>query len=465
MTYVTTSRRTVTERIFDCFPSGTYALSGLLRLFDIVETTSIETAAVECKRLPRLLINPEFVEQHAHTPERLLMLVMHELHHVLLGHTTLFPSSTPLDNFIFDAVINGIICRMFPEPAYTSLLTEYYDEANFPQCLLRPPPGWPNRPRVSKGLKDLHEPTRKAAHELHKNLYSDGGATYFEVSKVLPQVLQGAELVTDSLLGGHGDEHGPTQGGIEHISPALFEAVREIVESWPQPPTPIRGRSLSDTLQTSRIAPKPHGKARAVLRKLIRRVARSGTVLNQKQLGPTSVPAETALPIFDRRAVVLGAMGVQALLRRGEVPWVGKVPSGVDVHIYLDVSGSMDDLIEPLYGALLDCTHFVNPIVHLFSTKLELLSVADLRLGVKHSTGGTDFACVTRHIRNHKVEKALVLTDGWVGKPQGSDLKTLSKVTLAVGLCGEDATIEDLREVADIHDHVPLPEVRNDFPN
>jgi hypothetical protein len=39
--------------------------------------------------MPRLLINPQFVEAHAATPERLLMLVMHELHHVLLGHTRL----------------------------------------------------------------------------------------------------------------------------------------------------------------------------------------------------------------------------------------------------------------------------------------------------------------------------------------------------------------------------------------
>ncbi|MEI6136277.1 MAG: hypothetical protein WCQ48_02520, partial [Chloroflexota bacterium] len=34
------------ERILDAFPSGSYALSGLLRLLDIVETTSVPTAAV-----------------------------------------------------------------------------------------------------------------------------------------------------------------------------------------------------------------------------------------------------------------------------------------------------------------------------------------------------------------------------------------------------------------------------------
>jgi hypothetical protein len=38
----------------------------------------------------------------APTPEKLLMLIMHELHHVLLGHTRLFPRLTQIDNLVFD---------------------------------------------------------------------------------------------------------------------------------------------------------------------------------------------------------------------------------------------------------------------------------------------------------------------------------------------------------------------------
>jgi hypothetical protein len=45
------------------------------------------SADVACTALPRLRINPEFVERHAETPEHLLMPVMYELHQVLLGHT------------------------------------------------------------------------------------------------------------------------------------------------------------------------------------------------------------------------------------------------------------------------------------------------------------------------------------------------------------------------------------------
>ena len=115
----------LSDRILDCFPSGSYALSGLLRLLDIEETTTVPTAAVECKVQPKLLINPEFVALHAQTPEKLLMLVMHELHHILLGHTTLFTRMTAEQNFVFDAVINGIVCRMFPSPEHTAFFMDY----------------------------------------------------------------------------------------------------------------------------------------------------------------------------------------------------------------------------------------------------------------------------------------------------------------------------------------------------
>ena len=135
----------IEEQVLDCFPSGSYALSALLRLVDIVESDEVPTAAVECRIQPRLLSNPDFVKKHANTPERLLVLVMHELHHVLLGHTTLFETVTDIDNFVFDCVINALISRMFPDPEHISFLTEFYSDKNYPECLLRPPSRWNGR--------------------------------------------------------------------------------------------------------------------------------------------------------------------------------------------------------------------------------------------------------------------------------------------------------------------------------
>ena len=199
----------LSERILDTFPSGAYALSGLLRLMDIVETTTVPTAAVECRAQPRMLINPEFVAQHAATPEKLLMLVMHELHHILLGHTTLFPRLTPEQNFVFDAVINGMLCRMFPGPEYTAFFTDFYPASSFPHCLLRPPPHWPDKPDSNSEVPTWPGITKAQAtriSEVHDALYSDAGASYKEVFDLLPALLSGQSQALDGvpLLGGHG---------------------------------------------------------------------------------------------------------------------------------------------------------------------------------------------------------------------------------------------------------------------
>ena len=53
---MTTPTKSISERILDCFPSGTYALHALLQIVEVVETTKVDTAAVECWIQPRMLI-------------------------------------------------------------------------------------------------------------------------------------------------------------------------------------------------------------------------------------------------------------------------------------------------------------------------------------------------------------------------------------------------------------------------
>lgn len=437
----------IAERILDCFPSGTYALSALLRLMDIVETGSVPTAAVECRVQPRLLINPEFVGKHAQTSEKLLMLVMHELHHVLLGHTTLFPTVTPVQNFILDAVINGIICRMFPAREYTAFLTDYYDASRFPDCLLRPPPGWPDRPRTPKGISDLGGRHVSRIGDVHAALYSDTGATYQEVFNVLPRMVPEGAIKNVPLLGGHGDGSA-TAGQLEDRSPVLFDVVRSIVEHWPQPPDPIQGRSLADVLKDSVVQASRLPGNRAILRTLIRKVAGFDGAGTIRQVRPDSVAAPTPIPALDRRSAVMRSLGHEQLLHVGAVPWRRPVRGGERVHVYMDVSGSMDAVKKALYGAVLDCREYVHPTVHLFSTKIAEISLGELRRGVCKTTGGTDIACVATHMSENRVRRSLILTDGWVGTPRGQHRATLADAKLAVAFLGNNFNASDLAAVA-----------------
>ena len=442
---------TLADRILDAFPSGSYALAGLLRLLDIVESTEVPTAAVECRIQPRMLINPVFVERHADTPEKLLALVMHELHHVLLGHTTLFPRVTPAQNFVFDAVINGVVCRMFPGTDYTSFFTEFYRDDRFPECLLRPAAGWPSRTINSvPGLEALPEPLRQRAIEVHTALYSEAGASYHEVYSLLPQILEGGNESGDlgvPLLGGH-DQGGDAHSGLEHKSPLLFGIVREIVEQWPQPPDPIRGRSLADVLESSTVSPARSVSNRSVLRSLIRKVAGLGGRGRFRRISEDSITIQTPVPSADRRSIVLRSLGQEPLLHSSTTTWRRIHPAGERVHIYLDVSGSMEGVLKPLYGAVLDCEELVFPTIHLFSDQVADITVGELRRGTCRTTGGTDIACVASHMLRNEVRRAVLVTDGWVGLPSGQHKETLATARLAVAYLGAVNEL-DLASVAD----------------
>lgn len=442
------------ERILDAFPSGSYALSGLLRLMDIVETAEVPTAAVECRAQPRLLVNPEFAARHAATPERLLVLVMHELHHVLLGHTTLFPRITAVQNFVFDAVINGIVCRMFPDEEYTGFFTGLYDAARFPECLLRPPPGWPGACRTAPAIAALPEAWREQADELHRALYSDVGASYREVFQLLPKLLSTEAIAAVPLLGGH---ETPAQ---DPLPPLMFDAVRDIVEHWPQPPDPIRGRSLADIADTRRVVARPPAAARRILRQLIRRIADSGSRGALRDPRLAGVPTMTPLPGLARRSLVQRALGLEPLLHPGETRIRRIVPAAEKVHVYLDVSGSMDAVMAPLYGAVLDCAERVQAPVHLFSTRIADVSLAELRRGACHSTGGTSIDCVASHIAAQHVRRALIVTDGWTGAPRGQHRATLARTRLAVAFFGPRVNTRDLASVADCTAVIPLGELQ-----
>jgi len=438
------------EKILDTFPSGSYALTALLRLMDIVESDSVPTAAVECRVQPRLLVNPEFVDRHANTPERLLMLVMHELHHVLLGHTTLFKTVTKTDNFVFDCVINALVSRMFPDTEHISFFTMFYSDKNFPECLLRPPSRW-NGNTVNKLPPAIHNLPKKqlaAASEVYRGLYSATGVTYQEIFEILPRLIADNAVSDVPLLGGH-DEDGSTNGNIEAWSPVLFDVVRSIVEEWPQPPDPISGRSLADNLHQDALSTRRVPGNRAALRSLLRKIGDKGANGRIRRVGDLRISVPTPVPTIDRRSIVLRALGSEPLFYVGSTEVRRRIPSGDRVHVYVDVSGSMDGIKDAIYGAVSDCREWVHPSVHLFSNTISEVTHDDIRRGVVNSTGGTDVACIAEHMESNEVRRACIVTDGWVGEPRGGHFTTLAASRLGVAYAGHRVNTSDLSAVAD----------------
>ena len=133
-----TDEEKIIARILDVLPPSSFELTTFLSLFRVRFSEKTKTACVTCGDSPELLLNKDFIEAHCQTNEHLFMLVMHELYHVILGHTTLFPHATEVRNIVFDAVINAILCSLFPKPEFTSFFTDYNPSDKMPFALLRP---------------------------------------------------------------------------------------------------------------------------------------------------------------------------------------------------------------------------------------------------------------------------------------------------------------------------------------
>ena len=248
----------------------------------------------------------------------------------------------------------------------------------------------------------------------------------------------------------------PLYGGLQQRSPALFEAVREIVEKWPQPPDPIAGRSLASILRVGKLKVKRAPTWRAILRKALLKVCdRKRAGRGHVQLLEERRTIETPLPMIDRRAIVQRSLGLQPMLYRSSIDHTRRRRTGEKVHVYLDVSGSIGNLARPLYGAVLDCRRFVHDRVHLFSTEIADVTLAELRRGKISSTGGTDIRCVARHMEENGIRRAVIITDGFVGEPRGAHLNTLRRAKVSVVLTPGFARMTDLEEISNYSAALP----------
>ena len=104
------------------------------------------------------------------------------------------------------------------------------------------------------------------------------------------------------------------------------------------------------------------------------------------------------------------------------------------VHLYLDVSGSVESFLEPLYAAVRGVAQLIWRYVHLFSTDVVDVPIRDLAKGACQTTGGTSIVAVARHIRQNRVRRAVIVTDGEVGCIGARDRETLGETILGVAL-------------------------------
>jgi hypothetical protein len=443
------------ERLVSCLPAVSFEMETLVRLAGIEASREIPSAAVTCVGRPRLLVNPDFVAAHCASDEHFFLLVLHELWHVLLAHTRLYPRVTPVQNIALDAVINAGLCRQHPGIEYRSFFEGLNPADEFPALLLRPPEGWPDNPCYDVGgpltcalLARLYPPGNDGRVEL---------PLYAEILELIELWQQRSEKLADlddvNLIGDH-ESDGRDPQPLD--DPLFGETVRRMVEAWPPPPFPLRGRDAGGNAHDWLGALVPPGRdAQRAFASVLRRV-----------LGPCRSPArvqarEEALVPFgrgplpnaaDRTVAARRALGLPTLLQEQSLPRSVRVPNAHgQAHVYIDVSGSMYALL-PYLGSLL-LPFVAQGIARLFqfSTEVQPLTCDELRGGRFRTTGGTDIRCVFSHaLAQPRIRRVLVLTDGYVGEPPHEQLRALEACGLRLHavLPAESAWTQDLEPYA-----------------
>ena len=292
-------------------------------------------------------------------------------------------------------MINAQLCRLYPEPHHTALFRRCFRADSSPEALLRPPEGW--RTAQERWLPGH-------AGEVHRALYDDTSVTYADLYRLLPTLYavegdgSGNPLSALRLLGDHAEA-----GARSDVAPDVLREMRNILAEWPMVER-ISGRDQGGEPESSRVGvARALREAAATLRRAILSVADIGTGF-RGAVERRDEERDGMLPyaLRPRRAdFVRQALGVPALLHSERVVAPGAVRHDV-VHVYFDVSGSMDAALPALYATLASLSGLLHPRVHLFSTRIDDIDLRQLARGVRVTTGGTDIAPVTRHVLDQR---------------------------------------------------------------
>jgi hypothetical protein len=399
----------------------------LCRLAGIEVSREVPTAAVECKRRPRLLINPDFVEKHCTRDEHLFLLVMHELWHVLLAHTRMHPRMTPVQNIAFDAVINAGLMAQFYQPEYRGFFDEINPVDQFPHCLLRPPVGWPEAPVYPEGMP---EGTKEMVMRLYPKRSGRFGTPRLPMYEdVLALLLKHSDKIPSKnapmLLGGY-------EGETIH-DPLIKEMMNEVTQNWSY--VPGSGRSGGGINRRGKFQPSETSEdvrrafATVLQRTLSKRHGRDERIAKQ----PMSVIGGNGVipnPRGDRMIHARKALGAPETLWAQPITIRSRMPERPSrAFVYLDVSGSMNNILP-------ECLYLLRPYLarkqaelYQFSTVVNRLMYAEIKEGQISGTGGTDINCVFNHLfeMSPRVDRVLIFTDGMVGTPRTDVVNSMAQ--------------------------------------
>ncbi len=377
--------------IHELVDENPFAIRAVLKIVAVEFTEAVPTLAVTCDERPRLLINLHFINQHCRAVEQVKAALCHEFLHVLLRHTSMKGPLTPARHLALDAVINAIIHRQLGE-AYSSLMAEYYRDAQGLKALLRPM----TRDEIERywAAAGGRAPPVPAYWNAWRGLYA--GDLIADDLEDLAKDLRHALPGIDVLLGNHHDD-GSLSDALEA---ALDRARRE-----------MNGGGI---WRNAGPGANPYAKQAALAEWKARTLAVLRRHLEPAPGAPQTQVAVTArLPVLspsDRRAFLRATWS--PLLPEAEWAGTASRPEG-RAQVYLDVSGSMNAEMPLVVGLLGQLGRWIRRPFWAFSTEV-VPAVIERGALRANTSGGTSLECALAHIAKTRPSSAVIVTDGYI---------------------------------------------------
>lgn len=413
-----TEEERIKMRIYQVLPSYSLQLNEFLKITKIrFDNPDVTSAAISFGKYPTLYLDKDFLNEHCQSDEHLFMLVMHELYHVILGHTKLYPRITELDNYCFDAMINSMLCKQFPETRYTSFFTTLYtDDGN--GCLLRP-----------EGEK-----TPKRFHPLLKELYQSDNATYYEIYKMVVKNAANLSIKSVPLLGNH------SNFSSENNEKTIEEFIERFTENWNLSGIGKKAGVSKDVREKSFSLSKIDMSNFRIIKYFVGLFRQEAANHHKLKRSFVSLDSQTYFINFkDRMSFTKRLLGEEIIPYSSEV-WQERIlPVNYgDTLFYLDVSGSLQpelNNILPLLERLLK----KNQIrCFAFSNQIFPFTLKDYRSGKYRTTSGTDVNAVFQNYFENKLDrryrKIILLTDGFFGRINDNYVERIRKERICIGL-------------------------------
>jgi hypothetical protein len=387
------------------------ACRALFAITAIEFTTKVRTMAVTLAKKPVLKINLTFCKEYLLSEVDVKTVLLHEFLHVLLLHTEKYKINTPLLNIALDAIINSIIFRI-KGMEYAGLFMRIYpwEKMSF---LLRP------RPEDSSQYRTI-EPEW---HDVHEKLYRGKYCAddLYELLVYLEEKKNKGAIDEIILIGNHSGEH-------------ISEEVKEILDGilkkmdgaliWNKPGTRGAGEKLN--IEEQKIVRFQKNKWEQSTLHVLKRC-----LLPDKKKKNEITTTEVMMPVLsssDRRSMARYTYsGIIPISKN-----ISTKPAESQLaHIYLDVSGSMNTEINALISLLYHFRSYIKMPLWVFSNDVTAARFRDGTLEYD-STGGTSIEPVFDHVRQNKIRKCLIVSDGYVEDIDDFMLRDLRRENMMV---------------------------------